>query len=189
VEGTSRPELFEWCLAHGASTDLPTTQNDERRPILERAASMGDTTTFEPLRQKGALLSTRMLPLAVRSANDLVPMTDQPPSETYEATLNIVGHLIDNLGVDVNNDSCWACNTCSTPLCCIDCYTKNDATQLIWLLFDKGGDPYVPGSSGDTLMILGALQAATMRQNTVFLSARSRHGRCAMVAVNNRRPQ
>jgi hypothetical protein len=150
VEGTSRPELFEWCLAHGASTDLPTTQNDERRPILERAASIGDIATFGRLRQKGALLSTRMLPLAVRSANDLVPMTDQPPSETYEAPLNIVGHLIDNLGVDVNNNSCWACNTCSTPLCCIDCYTKNDATQLIWLLLDKGGNSCVPGSSGDT---------------------------------------
>jgi hypothetical protein len=125
------PELVEWCLSHGASVDLTVPQSNGLRPILERAAAVGNIQTFERLRKQGASLSQRILPEAVRSANIHSPKTGESPSATYELHLNMVRHLIDQIGIDVNIDSYWPGSLCSTPLSCIACHPKGDATQLI----------------------------------------------------------
>lgn len=164
-------ELVEWCLSHGASVDLPTLQSQGLRPILERAAAIGNITIFEELRKRGAPLSPRVLPTAVRSANDHVPKPGESSSAAYEAHLNMVRHLIDDIGIDVNVESYWAGSTCSTPLCCIACYPKGDATLLIELLLEKGGDPHLAGPSADDFSIPSALEAATARQYGSFVSA------------------
>lgn len=170
-------ELFERCLYHGARVDLNDPKNGGPRPILELAAVHGNVELFELLRQRGARLSPRILPLAVRAANDSVAMDDDPPSlaskrrASYERSLDMVRHLIDVVGLDVNVSSYWPGSTCSTPLCCITCYPKGDATELIWLLLARGGDPYLAGPQLDDYKISSAYEAATERQNTSFLRA------------------
>lgn len=164
-------ELVEWCLAHNASVSLPDSTGHRPRPILERAAAIGNIATFEALRTRGAPLSSRILPSAVRSANDSAPASGETPTTAYETHLNMVRHLIDNIGIDVNMPSHWAGSTCSTPLCCIACYPTGDATQLIQLLLEKGGDPYLAGPSSDALEIPSAFEAAVERNNAMFIRA------------------
>ena len=89
----------------------------------------------------------------------------------YEMSLGMVRHLIDVVGIDVNVLSYWAGSTCSTPLCCIACYPKGDAAELIWLLLAKGGDPHLVGPQFDDWKISSAYEAATERQNASFLRA------------------
>lgn len=155
--------LVEWCLFNGASVDLPALRNQRLRPILERAAAIGNIATFEQLRKRGASLSPRILPVAVRSANDHVPKSGGCSSAAYEKHLNMVRHLIEEIGIHVNVESYWAGSTCSTPLCCIACYPKGDATKLIELLLERGGDPHLAGPSDNTLSVPSALEAATAR--------------------------
>lgn len=83
----------------------------------------------------------------------------------------MVRHLIDEVELDVNVLSCWPGSTCSTPLCCIACYPKGDAKELIWLLLERGDDPYLEGPSTDSFKIPSAFEAATDYQNKPFLSA------------------
>jgi hypothetical protein len=80
-------------------------------------------------------------------------------------------HLIDEVGVDVNIGTYWPGSTCSTPLSYITCYPEGDATQLIWFLLERGGDPNLVGPSFDTFTAPSALQAAVQFQNTTFLKA------------------
>lgn len=164
-------ELVDWCLAHNASVSLPDSTGHKPRPILERAAAIGNVTTFEALRTRGAPLSSRILPSAVRSANDSAPRFGESPSEAYEMHLNMVRHLIDKIGINANAPSYWAGSTCSTPLCCIACYPTGDTTQLIQLLLEKGGDPYLAGPSSDEVGIPSAFEAAVERNNTMFIRA------------------
>ena len=171
------PELVERCLYHGARVDLNDSQNGGPRPILELAAVNGSVEIFELLRRRGAQPSPRVLPLAVRAANDSVAMDSDPPSliskrrASYEMSLNMVRHLIDVVGIDVNVPAYWAGSTCSTPICCVACYPKGDATELIWLLLERGGDPHLAGPQIDDFKISSAHEAATERQNTSFLRA------------------
>lgn len=171
------PELVERCLSHGARVDLNDPENGGPRPILEVAAVNGSVEIFELLRKRGALLSPRVLPLAVRAANDGVAMDGDCPDvasrrrASYETSLNMVRHLIDVVRLDVNVLSCWAGSTCSTPLCCIACYPKGDATELIWLLLARGGDPHLAGLQLDDFKISSAYEVAVDRQNTSFLRA------------------
>lgn len=90
---------------------------------------------------------------------------------SYETSLEMVRHLIDVVGLDANVLSTWAGSTCSTPLCCIACYPKGDATELIWLLLARGGDPYLAGPQLDDFKISSAFEAATERKNASFLRA------------------
>lgn len=165
------PTLVEWCLAHGASVTLPDSRCHERRPILGRAAAIGDVATFELLRTHGAPLSSRVLPGAVRSANDSAPKTGESPSAIHERHLGMVRHLINTIGIDPNTASYWAGSTCSTLLCCIACYPTGAAAQLIWLLLDKGGDLHLAGPSSGVLEVPSALEAAVQRKNTSFIQA------------------
>jgi hypothetical protein len=165
------PELVDWCISHGASVQLSTPANHYLRPILERAAAGGNITLFERLRSHGAPVSERVLPEAVRSANIYSPKNGESPDATYELHLNMVRHLTDEIGVDVNIGACWPGSRCSTPLCCIACYPKGDATQLIWLLLERGGDPHLVGPSDDKLAVLSVLQAAVQSRNITFLNA------------------
>lgn len=171
------PELVERCLYHGARVDLNDPQNGGPRPILEVAAVNGSVEIFGLLRKRGAPLSPRILPLAVKASNDSVAMDSDSPDvaskrrASYETSLEMVRHLIDVVGLDVNVLSYWAGSTCSTPLCCIACYPKGDATGLIWLLLARGGDPHLAGPQLDDIKISSAFEAATGRQNASFLRA------------------
>jgi hypothetical protein len=165
------PEVVDWCLSHGASVHLSTPANHQLRPILERAAAVGNVALFERLRMQGAPLSQRVLPEAVRSANIYSPKSGESPDATYESHLNMVRHLIDEVGVDVNIGARWPGSTCSTPLCCIAYYPKGDSTQLIWLLLERESGPHLVGPSDDKLAVPSALQAAVQFQNTTFLKA------------------
>jgi len=104
----SHPELVKSCLYHGARVDLDDPENGGPRPILERAAVHGNVETFELLRSRGAPLSPRVLPMVVRAADDYVAMDSDSPSlaserrARYEMSLNMVRHLIDVVGLDVN---------------------------------------------------------------------------------------
>lgn len=74
------PELVERCLYHGARVDLNDPEKGGPRPILERAAVHGNVEIFELLRSRDAPLSPRVLPMAVRAANDYVAMDNHPRS-------------------------------------------------------------------------------------------------------------
>ncbi|KAM0702009.1 hypothetical protein Q7P35_010919 [Cladosporium inversicolor] len=101
-------ELVERCLYHGARVNLNDPQNGGPRPILEVAAVNGSAEIFELLRGRGAPLSPRVLPLPVKIANDGVAMDGDSPDvaskrrASYETSLDMVRHLIDVVGLDVN---------------------------------------------------------------------------------------
>lgn len=160
--------LVEWCLARGASVDLPV-----HPPILEHAAAVGNIATFELLRAKGAPLGPRMFPIAVQSASECAPKRNQDRSAHNEATysqqIDMVRHLLDVLKVDVNVESRWPGSFCSTPLCCIACHPQTDATEVTWLLLDHGGDPDLAGPLGSG--VPSALEAASYWSNNFFLQA------------------
>lgn len=120
-----------------------------RRPILGRAAAVADIPTVELLRAKGAPLcyDYGVLPLAVMSANDHAPKTSDSPGTKFQERMDMVRHLLDVVGCDVNSKSNGPYrfrnvlgSQCSTRLCWTACHSVGDAKDLIWLLLDWSGD-------------------------------------------------
>jgi hypothetical protein len=151
-----------------------------RRLILERAATRADIATFELLRAKGAppRYDCGVLPLAVMAANDHAPKTGDSPSTKFQQRMDMVRHLLDVVGCDVNSKSNglyrygdFLGSRCSTPLCWIACRSVGDAKDLIWLLLDRGGDLDLARPNEGNWSAPSAREAASRRPNTRFLKA------------------
>jgi hypothetical protein len=175
--------LVKWCLEHGAIVDPPDNTPSEiigRVPILERAAAVADIATFDLVRAKGAPLcyDYGVLPSAVMAANEYAPETSDNPSTKYQQRMDMVRHLLDVVGCDVNSKSDGPYDfgvvrgsKCSTPLCWIACHTVGDAKDLIWLLLDRGGDLDLARPNEGNWSAPSAREAASRRPNTRFLKA------------------
>ena len=175
-------DLVGWCLDHGAIPDPPDDTPPDcvgRTPILERAATVADIATFELLRAKGAPLcyDNGVLSSAVTAANDHVPETNETPSTKYQQRMDMVRHLVDVVGCDVNSTSygpyrwrTWG-SVCSTPLCWIACHSRGDARDLIWFLLDRGGDLDLARPNEGNWNAPSAREAAARSRDTRFLKA------------------
>lgn len=164
--------LVAWCLDHGASLspirqerlhpDNITQSQYSCSQVLECAAAGGSLATFELLRSKGAPLGWRPLHLAVRAAGlaldrargagqGTVAAGDGNLDRAAEAVerMDMVRHLIDVVGIDVNaldhpagkkkNDRL------GTPIVYVaDMNGLANLRDLTWLLLDRGADP-APG--------------------------------------------
>lgn len=171
--------LVRWCLDHGADVDPPddTPPNavKSRKPILQCAALSDNIEAFELLRARGAPLTYTLLPSTVMLATLRVPKRGEEPSADFRTSLNMIRHLVDNVGCDVNADSYGANygsgSVCSTPLCWVACHAVRNAdpTQLIWLLLERGGDPYLAGPTVEGLRIPSAFEAAVKGNNALFI--------------------
>ncbi|KAM0716317.1 hypothetical protein Q7P37_007762 [Cladosporium fusiforme] len=162
---------INWCLDHGATVEERMESNGTYRgAVLEKPATGGNIATLELLRARGAPVSRGVLPCAVRSASYHAPKDDSElPSERYKKQLKMITHLIDVVGIDVNQMS-WGVGAgmpsgswCSTPLCCAAYAHKNETPELVWLLLDRGGDPDLaftyPNEDGTLYNIPSALEA------------------------------
>lgn len=152
IIGLHDSELVEWCLDHGAEMNPPdsTPENSRspRKPILEKAAMVGDIATFELLRSRGAPLDRNfgVFPSAVMVANDLTHDTFEY-SACFEKCMNMLKHLLEVAECNANALSYGAHyrsgSDCTTPLCWIACHPRGKGTKarrLIWFLLDHGGD-------------------------------------------------
>ncbi|KAF2705718.1 hypothetical protein K504DRAFT_387178 [Pleomassaria siparia CBS 279.74] len=161
-------DMVAWCLKHGASVfakDQEPLKKDRLsqsqlccRTVLECAATNASITTFELLRSKGAPLGWRPLHLAVKAAAAHARPDDEKSKDAgtqssnltrSDERINMVRHLIDVVGLDVNaldrpvgkrRPDGWG-----TPICYIANLDGLEHTrQLTWLLLDRGADP-APG--------------------------------------------
>jgi hypothetical protein len=164
---TRYPDLLEWCLAHGASVDLP----GDTPPVLEIAAAEGSVATFELLRARGAPLGRRTLHRAVEQAAIYVPSGDSVRTALFEQRMDMVRHLVDIVGLDVNAVEPWPGKFCSTPLCYVAPRNNKDAKELIWFLLDRGADPNRAGPLLGDIRVPSALEHAQSCRNTRFLEA------------------
>lgn len=172
-------DLVHWCLDHGADVDppddTPPTAVKIRKPILQCAALSDNIETFEILRARGAPLTYTILPSAVMLASSRAPDRGEEPSAHFQSSLNMIRHLVDVVGCDVNAAShgpnYGSGSMCSTPLCWIACHAAGniDATQLICLLLERGGDPYLTGPTIGSQKIPSAYEAAVKRNNALFI--------------------
>lgn len=147
-----------------------------RMPILDRAAALADIATFELIRAKGAPVcyDYGVLPRAVMAATDCVPRFGESPSANFLSRVDMVRHLLDKVGCDVNsrsNGPYGSGSVCSTPLCWIACHTVRDARKLIWLLLDRGGDLDLARPDEGNWSAPSAREAALRHPNTGFLKA------------------
>jgi hypothetical protein len=104
-------ELVKWCLDHGASVhprdqeplrdDAITDSQRGCLQILEEVAAWGSIETFELLRFKGAPLGWRPLHLAVEKAT-YFRASYLTEDENHASRMDMVRHLIDVIGLDVN---------------------------------------------------------------------------------------
>ena len=171
--------LVEWCLDHGASVDPPDDTPPGfigRMPVLERAAARADIATFELLRAKGAPLCYNygVFPSAVMAANDHAPETSDRPSTEFQRRMDMVRHLVDVVGCDVNsrsNEPYRSGSACSTPLCWIACHSVGDTKDLIWLLLDRRGHLDLARPNEGNWSAPGAREAASQLHNSRFLEA------------------
>lgn len=171
--------LVEWCLDHGASVDPPDNTRPGfigRMPVLERAAARADIATFELLRAKGAPLcyDYGVFPSAVMSANGHAPKTSDRPSTEFQRRMDMVCHLVDVVGCDVNsrsNGPYRSGSACSTPLCWIACHSVGDAKDLIWLFLDRGGDLDLARPNEGNWSAQSAREAASRLHDSRFLEA------------------
>ncbi|KAF2655615.1 hypothetical protein K491DRAFT_692690 [Lophiostoma macrostomum CBS 122681] len=155
-------DLVAWCLDHGATVfpvHLEPLRKHEITPsqyrchqVLERAAARSSVATFELLRSKGAPLGWRTLHFAVRNAA-LAFHAHQTRGESTKWTerMDMVRHLIDVVGVDVNAldhpVGKQKFDDLGTPIC----YVANlgglddlNTRELTRMLLDRGADP-TPG--------------------------------------------
>ncbi|KAF3403356.1 hypothetical protein DPV78_004209 [Talaromyces pinophilus] len=165
---TSYPGLVEWCLTHRASVDLP----GDIPPVLEIAAGSGSVATFELLQARGAPLGRLTLHRAVKQAFINAPSDDSIRDALFEQRMDMVKHLVDIVGLDVNAVEPWPGKWCSTPLCyaAFRNYRK-DAKELIWFLLDRGADPNRTGPLDGDIILPSALESAQSCRNTRFLEA------------------
>jgi hypothetical protein len=95
-------ELLQWCLDHGADVDPADHTREgsvsQRKPLLERAAQVGDIEIFELLRARGALMHYGVFPNAVMSTN-LSVVGDRT---SFIQQVNMLRHLLDVVKCDVN---------------------------------------------------------------------------------------
>lgn len=165
---TRHPDLVEWCLAHGASVDVP----GDIRPVLEIAAGSGSVATFELLRARGAPLGRLTLHEAVMQAFIHAPSDNSIRDARFEQRMDMVKHLVDIVGLDVNAVEPWPGNWCSTPLCyAAFCNYQKDAKELIWFLLDRGADPNRTGPLDGEIILPSAIESAQCCGNTRFLEA------------------
>ncbi|KAF2442740.1 hypothetical protein P171DRAFT_48709 [Karstenula rhodostoma CBS 690.94] len=165
-------DLVAWCLEHGASLS-PVRQESLHpneltrsqlscRQVLECAAAEGSVATFELLWSKGAPLGWRPLHLAVRAAGlalDRAPGAGEGEAggragKSDKATeaaerMDMVRHLIDVVGVDVNAldhpVGKRKADRLGTPIVYVaDLNGLGHLRELTWLLLDRGADP-APG--------------------------------------------
>lgn len=175
---TSYPDLVEWCLAHGAKVDLP----GDIPPLLEICAESSTVATFELLRAKGAPLGRRTLHLAVEYAAIYAPYDS--PSDTpsdidmalhnvlFKNRMDMVRHLVDVVGLDINAKEPYPGKFCNTPLCYMaHRNTNQDFRELIWFLLDRGADIICDGPIIRGLKVPSALEAAESSRNIRFLEA------------------
>lgn len=94
-----------------------------------------------PSRSRGAPVTGAVLPAAVSTCAHEAPPAGQSPSESYKDLLDMVRHLINVVGTDVNTIAAAPNHTCSTPLCRVACMPRGDPKELVSLLLDRGGDP------------------------------------------------
>lgn len=178
---TSYSDLLSWCLDHGASVylqgDIPPIRPDgtssvPRPPVLEIAAANGTVATFEVLRSKGAPLGRRVLHRAVEKAAFYAHKDDAAPTILFQQRMQMVRHLVDTVGLDVNADGRYAGSSCSTLLCYVAVHHyENDARELIWLLLDHGADPDLVVAPAGRSRVLCAMEWAQVSRNTQFLDA------------------
>jgi len=172
--------LVKWCLDHGADVDpaddTPEGAKKHRKPILEVAAAEGNIEVFELLRAKGAPLDFHhgVLPSAVMKASFNVPAAGENPSASFIRMLEMIRHLIDVVGCDVNSISYGTYygsgSHCSTPLCWVACHTNSDGVRdLVRLLLDRGGDLDLAGPLLWGSQVPSAREAARQRSNLPFL--------------------
>ena len=173
-------DLVKWCLDHGADVDpaddTPEGAKKHRKPILEVAAAEGNIDTFELLRASGAPLDLRhgVLPSTVMAASYDIPAAGSSPSASFSRMLEMIRHLIDVVGCDVNSVSYGTYygsgSHCSTPLCWVACHTESDGVKdLVRLLLDRGGDLDLAGPLLYGSQVPSARQGAQQRPNLPFL--------------------
>ncbi|KAJ4288955.1 hypothetical protein N0V90_011297 [Kalmusia sp. IMI 367209] len=161
-------KLVAWCLDHDASVfpkHQEPLQDDEITisqmicsQVLERAAARADVETFELLRSKGAPLGWRPLHLAVQTAafhtrreETETGFEEMEPSRArmLEKRMDMVRHLIDVVGLDVNAPDYPGGRKYQDRLGTPICYLAHEeglhhTKELTWLLLDRGADP-TPG--------------------------------------------
>lgn len=156
---TGYHDLVEWCLDHGASVYIPcdTPPTDAHgvsrvphRPLLEVAAAAGTVATFELLRDKGAPLTRRTLHEAVKYATICAPSHQSVHDTLFERRMDMVRHIVDVLGIDVNAEEWWPGEVGGTPMCFVANFkaSSKDTRKLIWFLLDHGADLNRAGSPG-----------------------------------------
>jgi hypothetical protein len=162
------PDLLVWCLANGASVDLP----GDIPPVLEIAAAEGTVVSFELLRARGASLGRRTLHRAVEQAAIYAPADDNSVlTALFEQRMDMVRHLVDIVGLDVNAEELCPGKFCRTPLCYVACRNDGkDARELIWFLLDRGADPNSVGPLVGNIRAPSAQHAQSSR-NTRFQEA------------------
>ncbi|KAF2996810.1 hypothetical protein E8E13_001807 [Curvularia kusanoi] len=160
--------LVKWCLEHGASVYPPQYQPWARgcsaedqcicETILEVAARYASVETFELLRSHGAPVGRLTLHAAVEWACHGWPDPEKTSSAyleygSYKERLEMVRHLIDVVGLDVNARDLntgafgeYPHPSGEPPICFIvrAPWEHRDTRDLIWLLLDRGADP-TPG--------------------------------------------
>lgn len=141
-------------------------------PVLEIAAGSGSVATFELLRARGAPLGRLTLHRAVKQAFINAPSDDSIRDALFEQRMDMVKHLVDIVGLDINAVEPWSGKWCSTPLCyaAFRNYRK-DAKELIWFLLDRGADPNRTGPLDGDIILPSALESAQSCRNTRFLEA------------------
>jgi len=173
-------DLVKWCLDHEADVDpaddTPEGAKKHRKPILEVAAAEGNIEGFELLRANGAPLDLHhgMLPSAVMKASFNVPAAGEAPSASFVRMLEMIRHLIDVVGCDVNSVSYGTYygsgSHCSTPLCWVACHTNSDGVRdLVRLLLDRGGGLDLAGPILWGSQVPSAREAAQQRANSPFV--------------------
>ncbi|KAH8121971.1 hypothetical protein FP744_10009197 [Trichoderma asperellum] len=175
------PDLVEWCLAQGASVYLPgdtppwdangVARQVPRESLLVCAAKHATVATFELLRAKGAPLERRALHEAAEFAAIYAPPYGSAADALFKERVDMVRHLVDVVGLDVNSQEVWPGKCRGTPLYYIARRNNHkDAREVIWFLLDRGADPDL-GSTMGNLQIESAIKDAEMHSNTRFLEA------------------
>jgi hypothetical protein len=142
-------------------------------PVLEIAAAEGIVATFELLRARGAPIGRRTLHQAVEQAAIYASSDDgSVRTEPFEQRMDMVRHLVDIVGLNVNADGLWPGKFCSTPLSYVASRNDSkDARELIWFLLDRGADPDRAGPLVGDIRPPSALEHAQSSRNTRFLEA------------------
>lgn len=159
---TSRKDLVEWALKHGAHTSIQFSECETLRTRLLHKTLLeaciendGSIPTNELLRTHGAPHGRRELHLAVERATYglFLNETEEHHEKWHRERMAMVRHLLDVVKLDVNEpdqpadipclpDHCGGNGRKATPICYIpNCGVfPMDTRELTWLLLDHGAD-------------------------------------------------